>query len=186
MPPKYCIRISHNAFNLLSPTSQCYYLEILVFHSIRHQWYVVGILVGNSLARGLMTSRQQIARCYLSRQWKTCLKAKFRLLSIMIFRLRSYRLTSKNHLPVIIKFTLMATAEKEAAYRWGRAQKKEQEEMLRDPFELSEIGWYVGVVILSVYLIFSRCKGTCCNKGRGMLLLLRNSSVPGEAVTRCK
>ena len=45
-----------------------------------------------------MTSlTQHIARCYLSKQWKTCQKAKLRLLSIMIYRLRNYRLTSKKY-----------------------------------------------------------------------------------------
>ena len=43
-----------------------------------------------------MTSlTQHIARCYLSKQWKTCQKAKLRLLSI--YRLRNYRLTSKKY-----------------------------------------------------------------------------------------
>ena len=82
-PPKCCIRFSNNEFNLLSPTFQCYYVEILVFRSIRHYCYVARILFRESLERGLMTSlTQHIARCYLSKQWKTCQKAKLRLLSI--------------------------------------------------------------------------------------------------------
>ena len=35
-PPKSCIRFSNNEFNLLSPTFQCYYVEILDLHSFRH------------------------------------------------------------------------------------------------------------------------------------------------------
>ena len=62
-PPKCCIRFSHNEFNLLSPTFQCYYVEILVLHSILHYWYVACILIRESLERGLMTSlTQHIAR----------------------------------------------------------------------------------------------------------------------------
>ena len=85
MPPKCFISFSHNEFNLLSPTFHCYSVEILVFHSICHFWYVACILIRDGLERGLMTSlTQHIARCYLSKQWKMCLKAKLRLLSIMI------------------------------------------------------------------------------------------------------
>ena len=94
-------------FHIMNLTFQCYYVKILVFHSIHHFWYFACILIRESLERGVMTSlTQHIARCYFSKQWKICLKAKLRLRLIMVSRLRSYRLTLKNilsHLPVIMK-----------------------------------------------------------------------------------
>ena len=78
-------------------------------------------------------------------------------------------MTSKNilsHLPVIMKVRLVATEGKAATYRQERAQEEEQEEMLRDRFELSDITWYVcrDLSVKFIFLvIFSRCKCTCCS-----------------------
>ena len=154
-PPKCCIRFSNNEFNLLSPTFQCYYVEILVFRSIRHYCYVACILSRESLERRLMTSlTQHIALCYLSKQWKTCQKAKLRLLSIMIYRLRNYRLTSK-------KYSESLTCDYEDLDSWLLRKKQphiDEKELKRKnkrnasrSFESTDTRWYVGVVILSVY-----------------------------------
>ena len=152
-PPKWCIRFSHYEFNLLSHTFQCYYVKILVFHSIRHFWYVASTLIRESLERGLMMSlTQQLARCYLSKQRKTCPRVKLRLLSIMIYQLRSYSLTSKNiqsHL-WLQRFSLMAT-EKKQPHIDGKELKRKNKRNAARSFELTEIKWYFGVVILSVY-----------------------------------
>ena len=125
-----------------------------------------------------MTSlTQHIARCYLS-HWKTCQKAKLRLLSIMIYRLRNYRLTSK-------KYSESLTCDYEDLDSWLLRKKQphiDEKELKRKnkrnasrSFESTDIRWYVGVVLLSVYhcslhlykfkflVIFSRCKCTCCS-----------------------
>ena len=106
-----------------------------------------------------MTSlTQHIAHCYLSKQWKTCQKAKLLLLSIMIYRLRNYRLTSK-------KYSESLTCDYEDLDSWLLRKKQphkqphiDEKELKRKnkrnasrSFESTDIRWYVGVVILSVY-----------------------------------
>ena len=128
-PPKCCIRFSNNDCNLLSPTFQCYYVEILVFHSIRHYWYVACILIRESLERGLMTSlTQHIARCYLSKQWKTEASSFIdHDLSTSELSFDFEQIFWVTYL-WLWRFRLVATEEKAAAYRRERAQEKEQEE----------------------------------------------------------
>ena len=115
-----------------------------------------------------MTSlTQHIARCYLTKQWKTCQKAKLRLLSIMIYRLRNYRLTSKKYSESLtcdyedLDSWVLRKSDYEDLDSWLLRKKQphiDEKELKRKKkgnasrsFESTDIRWYVGVVILSVY-----------------------------------